>query len=219
MIELMKDPRAKIALVVAGVALVIYLLTGSWLNYIQTTDKTIQSNWLSLKQNYERRVQLVPKFVQLIQYFSPQALELQQELSKTYESVTQAPLTDKILTDQALMQDVMVRQIGLANALAFMEMQVKQYPAVAQNREFLMLNMELLALDQQIEYTSALLNQNVMIYNSFLTGFPKNWLNVMFLKEKEKQVLPIATMRRVLERSVQGKTPPDEGTGIVDKKH
>ncbi len=198
----LKDRKVKIALTAIGVLILIYLLTGSWVSNIRHTEKVINSNWVSLKQIYEQRLQLLPQFAQIIQYYAPQAQDLQQTLVKAYERARQVPISDKILTDQTLMQEVMARQMEVANALAAMAMQVNQYPTVVQNRQFLMLNMQLQALEQQIEYFAAILNQNVMIYNGFLIGFPKNWLNSMFLKAKQMQVLPIPTVKRALTRKI-----------------
>ncbi len=155
-----------------------------------------QSIWVSLKQNCERRVQLLPQFVQLIQVYVPQAQELQQTLTKVYQSASQYQLSEKIFTDEEAMQEFIAKQTEVNNALTAMATQSRNYPVLAQNRQFLMLKMELQSLEQQIEYTVVILNQNINIYNSFLTGIPKNWANTLFLRADPKELLQVATVKK-----------------------
>ncbi len=193
---LLKNPKIKMALFVIGGCILAYLLAGSWLNNIRTTEKTIHNQWVSLKQNCERRVQLLPQFVQLIQVYVPQAQDLQQVLTKTFQNVSQYALSEKILTDEGAMQEFIVNQTEVTKALSFMEIQSRNYPVLAQNRQFLMLKMELQSLEQQIEYTVVILNQNINIYNSFLEGIPQNWVNALFLRAKPKQLLQLAAVKK-----------------------
>ena len=200
---ILKDPKVKVSLIVVGVAILLYLLTGSWLNNIHNSQKTVHNNFLSLKQNCEQRLAMIPQFVQLIRALAPSAQALEQQLIQAYILASKYPIDEGILTDATLMQTFVSNQMQIANALALMAAQANNYPALADNRQFVMLRMQLQSLDQQIQYMSVLLNQSILIYNSSLTGFPKAWLNSLFLGEKEMQLVQGAMPTREMPKQVK----------------
>ncbi|MBS0288216.1 MAG: LemA family protein [Proteobacteria bacterium] len=194
--QILKDPRVKMAFIVIGVAILLYLLTGSWLSNIRSSDKTIQNNFASLKQNCEQRIQIIPQFIQLFTYYAPQAQDLKNQLQQVYTKTSSTPINENILTDQQSMQAFISSQMEVAAALSLMMVQAKNYPTLAQNRQYSMLVMQLLSLEQQIEYMTVLVNQSIIIHNNLLTGFPKNWLNSLFVGEKERLLVEVPTFKQ-----------------------
>ncbi len=191
---ILKDPKVKLALIVVGVALALYLLTGSWLNNINNAQKTVHNNFLSLKQNCEHRLAMIPQFVQLFQTLSPDAHAPVQQLTQTYMLASKFTIDENILTNAELMQAFIQIQRQIGNSFALMAQQTKNYPAIEDNRQYIMLRMQLQSLDQQIQYMSVLLNQSILIHNSLLSGFPKAWLNSFFIGEKPLQLIQASAL-------------------------
>lgn len=200
---ILKDPRVKMALIVVGVAILLYLLTGSWLNNIRSSDNTIQNNFASLKQNCEQRIQIIPQFVQLINAYAPQAQDLKNQLQQVYSKVSSTPISVDMLTNQELMQTFVSNQMEITAALSLTLVHAQNYPTLEQNRQFSLLKMQLLSIDQQIDYMAVLLNQSIIIHNNLLMGFPKSWLNSLFLGEKERLLVEVATLKQEQKKGSQ----------------
>lgn len=188
----LKNPKAKIGLIAAAIVIGIYLLTGSWLNSINTYEQTINTNFVSLKENCDRRTALIPRFIELLQYFAPNSQDIQRQMNQVYQQA-KTPTEMSILTNKEQMQAFLSRQTQVTQVLNYMVTQADNTPAISQNRQFLLLKMQLLSLEQQINYTVVILNQSIIIYNSFLTGFPKEWLNTLFLGHQQKELIQISS--------------------------
>ena len=191
-LHILKEPKVKATLIALGVVVALYLLTGGWLNNIRTTSTTIHNNFVSLKDNCEHRVALIPQFIQLLQYFAPGSHDLQQQLNIVYQAAKE-PISESILTDKAGLQAFIAHQREVTQILSYMVLQANNTPSIAQNRQYLMLRMQLMSFDQQIDYAVVLLNQNIITFNSLITGFPKEWLNALFVGEKPKQLVQVTT--------------------------
>ncbi len=179
----LKNPKVKMTLVGLGIVLGLYLLTGSWLNNIHTATEAINSNFATLKESCERRVALIPLFIQLLQTNVSDSHDVQVQLDRVYQAA-KAPINESVLTDKALMETFVANQMAVTQSLSYLILQANNTPSLAQNRQYLILKMQLLSIEQQIDYSLVLLNQSIIIYNSLLTGFPKEWLNTLFLGSK-----------------------------------
>ena len=90
----LKNPKVKMTLVGLGIVLGLYLLTGSWLNNIHTATEAINSNFATLKESCERRVALIPLFIQLLQTNVSDSHDVQVQLDRVYQAA-KAPITVK----------------------------------------------------------------------------------------------------------------------------
>lgn len=181
-----KDNQTKMLLTIAAIGVVVYLAIGSWLNKIYYSEKSIHRYSMVIQQNCERRVQMLPQFYQLIQQYAPQAQTLQQQMSKAYEPITQIQFTAQTLTDPARMRTFSDWQKEILAALSSMRQQESAYPALAQNRQYLLLKMELQNIEQQIYLSTIGLNREILYFNSIVTGFPQGWINTLYPRVKPK---------------------------------
>lgn len=196
--SLLKNPKLKAAFIVIGAGLVIYLLTGSWLSKINFVEKSIHTYWGILKQDTQRRAQMLPKFSQLVQAYSPQAEHLQQVLVKAYQANEALKITDTMLKDPDEYKTFLAVQNEVVNALLIVQQQATHDAMLAQNRQFLMLKMELLSIEKQIQYDVYFLNREIASYNGFLTGYPERWVNDLFLGKKLNAPVEIPTVKDTL---------------------
>lgn len=191
---LFKQPRIKIALIVIAGALVAYLAIGSWLSQIREAEKHIHQTWGILKYNCDLRLQLVSRFEQLINTYAPQAEQLQQQLSRAANEIQPLQVQESILGDQVALEKFSQSQAHLAQALEKMDEQAKTNPMLGQNRQYLLLRMELQNIERQIQYAVGMLNNNIHFYNQAISGIPNSWVNAIMLHDKPKFPLTIATL-------------------------
>ncbi len=189
---ILKSPKAKLALIVIGLLVLFYLLIGSWINSIHVANKNIDNYFTSVSENATRRVELIPQFAKLVQDNAPQAKEILEELNKAYQ-VAKGPIDKSILTNQEALQAFTAKQNAVTQILKYLIVQAQHFPAIGENRQFIILKMQLLSFDQQIDYLTTLLNREILLFNTHLIGFPKSWLNRFLIGEKVKLLLQIPT--------------------------
>jgi hypothetical protein len=196
--SLLKDPKIKAAFFVIAAVLVLYLATGSWLSKINFTDKSIHNYWGMLIQSTDRRMEMIPKFAQLFQTFDPQAQDVQQALGKAYHDNENLKPSDQVFTNSQEHKAFSDRQTEIVMALLKAEVHAQQVETLAQNRQYLMIKMELLNLEKQIQSEEYFINREVKNYNDYLTGFPEKWINQLFFHKQLKMTIEIPTVKDTL---------------------
>lgn len=191
-----RDHRFKIALIAVGVGVFLYLAIGSWSSKVNSAERKVHRAWIVLNQSCEQRVQLLTQFVQLIQTFAPQAQEVLQPLIKSYEGAANYKATEKILSDQSATQEYITLQKNIYIALMQMEVKAPNYPDFGQNRQYFMLKLQLQGIEQQIIFAMENLNQGIDELNYYITGFPFNWANTLFVRAKPRYPLHIDTLEK-----------------------
>jgi hypothetical protein len=175
-----------------GFGICAYLFVGAWLNKVHHVERKMNAQWAQLKQSCDRRTQLLPEFVQLIQSYAPQAQDLIRDLNQSYLiSSKNHPSWDTFTTAQNL-NAFTKQQINVRSALINLQAKSALYPALVQNRQFLMLKMEWEGLDQQIDAGVKKLNQYIGDFNTLIDGFWHEAINGIFLQERPKEVIHLA---------------------------
>jgi len=187
--SILQNRNVKIGLIGLGICLLIYLAIGSWLSKINYSQKSIHSYWTVVKQSCDRRVQMLPQFFQVIQHAAPEAQIIQQKISKAYEPVATNQFSETMLSNPIQVHEFLSWQKEVVMALSFMQAQEPAYPALAQNRQYLMLKMELKNLELQLALSVKGLNRDIRYFNSLIIGFPQGWANMLYPREKPKMPL------------------------------
>lgn len=193
---LLKNHKIKIALMVIGVILLIYLAMGSWLSKIHLAEKKVNNAWGLLIENCNHRVEMIPQFIQIIQTYAPQAQELLEPLNKAYHGAKNYKVPDDVLSNPKEEQAFSGIQRSVFEALTKMEAKAASYPDLGQNRQYFMQKMLLVGVEEQIIFATALLNKEISNFNYFLSGFPQGWANSLFLNEKLKYPIFVYTIEK-----------------------
>lgn len=182
----------KVAFAFIGLGICAYLFIGGWLSKVHHVERKMNSQWAQLKQNCDRRTQLLPEFVQLIQSYAPQAQDLVRDLNQSYQiSSKNHPSWDTFTTAENL-NAFTKQQANVREALKNMQAKIGNYPILVQNRQFLMLKMEWEGLDQQIDVGVKKLNKYIEDFNQLMVGFWHETINDMFLQNKPKTPIHLA---------------------------
>lgn len=191
--ELLKHRNVKRGLIAVGAILVIYLWVASWLNKMQLTEQKIQQFWVLLKENTDRRVDILPQFVQLVETYAPQAEEVKAVLTGVYVQAKKVDGSEQILNAPQSAAAFAQAHQQVSQAFWFMEQQVPRFPALAQNNQFAMLTAYVNSLNQQIEFSMRALEQQINYYNFQITTFPQNMINFVYPHYKRKYIVDFAT--------------------------
>lgn len=191
--ELLKHRNVKRGLIVVGAILVIYLWVASWLNKMQLTEQKIQQFWVLLKENTDRRVDILPQFVQLVETYAPQAEEVKAVLTRVYVQAKKVDGSEQILNVPQSAAAFTQAHQQVSQALWYMEQQAPRFPALAQNNQFAMLTAYVNSLNQQIEFSMRALEQQINYYNFQITTFPQNMINFVYPHYKRKYIVDFAT--------------------------
>lgn len=180
------------AFALIGLGICAYLFVGAWLSKVHYVERKMNVQWAQLKQNCDRRTQLLPEFVQLIQSYAPQAQDLIRDLNQSYLiSSKNHPSWDTFTTAENL-NAFTKQQTNVRSALLNLQAKSANYPTLVQNRQFLMLKMEWEGLDQQIDVGVKKLNFYIVDFNKLIDGFWHETFNGIFLHEKPKEVIHLA---------------------------
>ena len=177
---LSENPKAKIALISLGVLFVIYLGISTWSDKLHRADKQVYRSWGMLKESSHRRVQLLPDYIQWVQYYAPQAKDLLNVLTQTYQQANQFEMTDQIMVAPQSEQAFYEIQKSIVNALKAVEKQTSSSPMMAQNHQFFILNQHRQEVEKAIAGSALILNKQIDRYNPYVVGFPQETISELF---------------------------------------
>lgn len=185
----LKNRHVKRGLILIGAFLVVYLWVASWLSKIHLTEQKIQQFWAILKENTDRRVDMLPNFVQLVQDHAPEAQDVLHGLTKSYVDAKNFKVPDdQILNSAQAAQTFAHNQQQISDALSLMKKQAPLFPSLEQNKQFAMLTTYVITLEQQIDFSVKALEQQIKYYNFQITTFPQNLANLIYRFKPKYQV-------------------------------
>lgn len=191
--SLLENKTVRAIFIVIGAVLVIYLGVGSWLNKIHVYEEKIHYTWERLSDNSIRRANMLPKFIEVIHNQAPVAQELIDPLSKFMHQVRNYHPGEAIFNIPQEANTYSIIQQELVKLLIQMEQQALKYPSLAQNQQYLLLKTQLEGLEQQIAYSTRMLNYYIERYNQNITGIPQGWLNKWFYHYRAKYPIVVTT--------------------------
>jgi hypothetical protein len=180
----LKNPQVKFGLITIAAIFLIYLGLATWADKIHYAEKRVYRAWGIFSESCQHRIQLVPSFTQLIQFYAPQAKGIAQDLNKAYTGISSTAVSEQILTEPAVEQQFYDAHKALEASFAHMEKGASAYPALAQNHQYFMLKQQLVESHEQMLFACNTLNTQIDAYNQFVVGFPGELLNTVFFRNK-----------------------------------
>lgn len=193
-----KNPKLKWALWAIAGAIVVYLALATWVNKIHISERKLYNAWSVLKENCDRRTQSILRFGHFFQSQGAQAIL--QPLSQAYKISKDYVPPPTLLTDPIAVKQFVVTQEAVVAAFSQMEEFVAKQGALAQNRQYLMLRMELQNIEQQIQFSVGLLQKETRFYNYYITGFPYGWLNSVSVHSKQAVLFEVPTLEKTKKK-------------------
>ena len=190
---LSQNPKAKIALITLGVLFVVYLGMAAWFDKIHRADRQVYRAWGMLKESSHRRIQLLPDYVQWVQYYSPQSKDLINQLSQIYNQASQYQMTDEIMLKPEAEQSFYNLQKMIVKGIMAVEKQNSASPMLAQNHQYFILNQHRQEVEKSIEGAALLVNDQIDRYNRYVEGAPLEWFSRLFFNYPPRIHIRVST--------------------------
>ncbi len=159
--------------VMAGVG-----LSGCGYNTIPTKQERAQSAWADLQSQYQRRADLIPNLVAVVQGAAIAERTTLEAVVNARARATSVQVTPETLNDPAAFQAFQAAQGQLSGALSRLLVTVEAYPQIQSNQNFVNLQSQLEGTENRITIARRDYNEAVRDYNTTLRTFP----NVIWAK-------------------------------------
>ncbi|CAN5158789.1 LemA family protein [soil metagenome] len=170
--------RLRLMAPVAVVVMAGVSVSGCGYNTIPTKQERAQAAWADLQSQYQRRADLIPNLVAVVQGAAIAERTTLTEVIDARARATSVQVTPETLNDPAAFQAFQAAQGQLSGALSRLLATVEAYPQIQSNQNFVQLQSQLEGTENRITIARRDYNEAVRDYNTTLRTFP----NVIWAK-------------------------------------
>jgi LemA protein len=142
-------------------------------NNMVTLKQNVTKQWANVENVYQRRMDLIPNLVNTVKGYANFEKETLTQVIEARAKATSVNINAQNL-DPASIQKFQQAQGGLTSALSRLMVVVEKYPDLKANQNFLELQAQLEGTENRIAVERGRFNDNVNLYNTFVTQFPRN---------------------------------------------
>jgi LemA protein len=147
---------------VAAVILLLYPSVKKTHDQLQVLDDGIKASWTRLEDLLQRRLDLVPNYIETVKFHAPHEQEIFGAVTRAHLKATTAlSMPDKIAANNDL--TVILRQLTRV---------AERYPDLKADQNFLRLQDELADIENDIAAECLQYNEAVKAYNAYRQEFP-----------------------------------------------
>jgi LemA protein len=167
--------------IILFIAFVIGLFFWGTYNRLVGLDQTVNKKWADVQSVYQRRADLIPNLVNIVQGAANFEKSTIVEVTNARASVGRVQLDPtKAPTDAAQLEQFQAAQGQLSNALSRLLVVVERYPELKSNQNFLGLQAQLEGTENRISVERNNFNTAVQDFNIAVRRFPTNAIAGMF---------------------------------------
>lgn len=155
-------------------------LTGCGYNTLQTQDESVKASWSEVLNQYQRRSDLVPNLVNVVQGYAAHEKEVLLGVTEARAKVGSIQMTPELAKDEAALKKFQEAQAGMTSALSRLMMISENYPNLKANEGFRDLSAQLEGTENRITVARNRYIQEVKSYNVTVRSFPSNLTAKMF---------------------------------------
>lgn len=162
------------------IAVLTASLSGCGYNTLQTQDESVKSSWSEVLNQYQRRSDLVPNLVQVVQGYADHEKEVLLGVTEARSKIGSIQMTPELAKDPEALKKFQEAQAGMSSALSRLMMISENYPALKANDNFRDLSAQLEGTENRITVARNRYIQEVKAYNVTVRSFPSNLTAKMF---------------------------------------
>lgn len=155
-------------------------LTGCGYNTLQTQDESVKASWSEVLNQYQRRADLVPNLVQVVQGYADHEKDVLLGVTEARAKVGSIQMTPELAKDPEALKKFQEAQAGMTSALSRLMMISENYPALKANDNFRDLSSQLEGTENRITVARNRYIKEVQTYNVTVRSFPSNLTAKMF---------------------------------------
>lgn len=171
---------------IAALFLLSSLLSGCGYNNLQAQDEAVKATWSEVLSQYQRRADLVPNLVSVVQGYAAQEKDVLTEVTNARASVGNLKVSPETLNDPEAMKQFSAAQGELSSALSRLLVVSENYPNLKSDNLFRDLSAQLEGTENRIAVARNRYIEQVQIFNTTVRQFPENMTaKVIGMKPKE----------------------------------
>lgn len=149
-------------------------LSGCGYNALQSQDEQINASWSEVVNQYQRRADLVPNLVQVVERYASHEQAVFSEVAEARARVGSVQLTPEALNDPQAMAQYQEAQGQMTSALSRLMMVSERYPELKADALFQDLQAQLEGTENRIAVARNRYIEDVRTYNTTVRQFPTN---------------------------------------------
>ena len=158
----------------ALLALITSLLSGCGYNQVQTNDEAVNSAWSEVLNQYQRRADLVPNLVAIVQGYAAHEKEVLTQVTEARASVGSIKATPELINDEAAFAKFQKAQADLSSSLGRLLVVSENYPQLKADANFRDLQAQVEGTENRITVARNRYIKAVQEYNVSVRTFPNN---------------------------------------------
>jgi LemA protein len=159
-------------IVVAVVAVGLFLWGLGIYNNLVTQDETVRKSWSDVEAQYQRRLDLIPNLVSTVKGYATQEQTVFIGVAEARSKVSQMTVTKEVLEDPQAFAKFQQAQDQLSGALSRLLVVAEQYPQLKSNENFMDLQKQLEGTENRITVARSRYNETVQTFNVTVRRFP-----------------------------------------------
>lgn len=149
-------------------------LSGCGYNALQAQDEQTNAAWSEVVNQYQRRADLVPNLVQVVERYASHEQAVFSEVAEARARVGSVQLTPEALNDPQVMAQFQEAQGQMTSALSRLMMVSERYPELKADALFQDLQAQLEGTENRIAVARNRYIEDVRTYNTTVRQFPTN---------------------------------------------
>lgn len=166
---ILKPAMLSLVLLVSSVG-----LSGCGYNNLQAQDEQVTAAWSEVVNQYQRRADLVPNLVKVVQQYASQEQEVLTQVAEARSRAGSVQVTPEVLNDPQAMQRYQEAQAQMTGALSRLMAVSERYPDLKSDALFQDLQAQLEGTENRITVARNRYIQEVQGYNTTVRQFPTN---------------------------------------------
>lgn len=149
-------------------------LSGCGYNNLQAQDEQVTASWSEVVNQYQRRSDLVPNLVKVVQQYAKQEQEVFTQVAAARSQAGGITMTPELLNDPEAMERYAAAQDQMTGALSRLMAVSERYPELKSDALFQDLQAQLEGTENRITVARNRYIQEVQGYNTTVRQFPTN---------------------------------------------
>jgi LemA protein len=171
-------------------------------NELQWSDEHVNTRWAQVVNQYQRRADLVPNLVRVVQAYAKHERNLFEEIARARTAAMGVKPTLDLPKDPQRLAEYQAAQDRMGNVLTRMLLMVERYPELRSNEAFLGLQAQLEGTENRITYARDKYIRAVNDFNVLVRTIPSS----LVASQIDYQVRPNFTLS---ERYSTADSPPE----------
>ena len=172
------------------------VLHGCGYNTLQEKDQQIKASWAEVVNQYQRRADLVPNLVKVVQGYAQQEKDIFLGVTAARARVGSIQATPELVDNPDAFKRFIAAQGELTSALSRLLVVAENYPQIKSDANFRELQAQLEGTENRIAVARQRYIKSVQEHNVIVRSFPTN-LTAMLFGFKEKPQFTVENEREI----------------------